>query len=127
MSAEREVFKQMGRLAEQRKLFLSVVDDSARRLMRVAIREFVLEHPEVQSLNWNQSAQDNEIRMISSFNITIDGQAWWASHLKDRNPQLSKCLEVLNDNCHSFPEALIAEFGIGKVSITQEIAKTIGV
>jgi len=127
MSAEREVFKQMGRLAEQRKIFLDVLNDSARRLIRVAIREFVLEHPEVESLNWGQTAQNGEIVMVSSLNINIDGHPWWASHLKDRNPQLSKCLEVLNDNCHSFPEAMIAEFGIGKVSITQEIAKNIGV
>lgn len=114
MSAEREVFKQIDKLVAERDEYLSGVTRKGRELIRTAVREVMLEHPEIETLNWKQDFTE-ERQLVGMFSILVKGETIFAFSLEESNPQLSKCLSALESKCRSLPSSLCEEYGEDKL------------
>lgn len=127
MSAEREVFKQMASL-HQGKLSQDIEYlVSGRNLVKTALKEFFVDHPEVGGLSWCQDTTDDDDFCISHFRIEKGHLSFYAhsTKLEAIDPKLAKCLIALAENFILLKEVLRDMFGTTDPSFNSIKAKNL--
>ena len=88
MSAERQVFKKIDQLVAQKEHFDALYKEQGTVLLKAAFTEFMQEHPEVEELRTTPT----------TFTVKLVGSNHWMHHHEIvGNPQLSKCLQALEE------------------------------
>lgn len=123
MSAERECFKKMEKLIAEKNLFLGDWYERARKQVEEAIVEFMLDHPEVDALRWQQfneriTTKEHDPARILYLSVSLNGEQpqkrdgsndWITSKdLVEFNPKLSICLDALKTNFSSMLDVLFS-------------------
>ncbi len=108
MSAERQVFKALDQLSAFHDAYHNHFTAQAEYLLKQAVREFFLEHIEIDVVRINYPTTDSPLFVFSS------NQHWLsAADLAGKDPQLSKCLTALGDHITAFNGRRASPFGYG--------------
>lgn len=112
MSKERGCFKKMSQLVKEKGEFEFRYFETGEKLVREALVEFMADHPEVDTLNFQVEP--------SSFVVYVSGNVHTAKSLAQENEKLSACLLALESNFMALSDVVLSVYGESVVTVTHK-------